>query len=80
VWMSIQASVIDAVISDPIANALKPILQSLFSQLAGAAGGAKPNARGDVFDRKSFFSAPGGLNSMSEYNPEAVMPLARTAT
>ncbi|MGO4449371.1 phage tail tape measure protein [Phyllobacterium sp. TAF24] len=65
-----------------LTEGMKPLQglgSSMFSDLLGALGGAKPFAKGGVVSGPTYFGAGGSLGLMGEAGAEAVMPLTRGA-
>jgi phage-related minor tail protein len=58
---------------------LQDLGSSMFSNLLGALGGAKPHAKGGIVSGPTYFNAGGSLGLMGEAGAEAVMPLTRGA-
>jgi len=84
-FRSMLASTWDSISGSALSSALQPVqkgfgdaISGMLSGLFGGMGvGASPNANGAVVMGPAYFPSRGGMSSMSEAGPEAIMPLER---
>lgn len=78
-WSSIANSALSSAlqpVQQGVGNAISGLLSGLFGGLGGG-GAVSPNRNGAVVMGPAYFPTRGGMASMSEENPEAIMPLER---
>ena len=84
-FRSMVASTWSSISNSALNSALQPVQQGLGNAISGLLGGffggmtgsVSPNANGAVVMGPAYFPTRGGMASMSESGPEAIMPLER---